>query len=130
MSRSPRTGLARAGRSHDRRPPRLARGVDFWYMLCDLWHYWIVRGTWDVTMKGMRDQKSRRNGAPIAMVRELRRAIERGRLTPEQLRQLIALEAQALGLSFEEAVRKARARRLPKTPLGADLELLVQLLPA
>ncbi len=49
---------------------------------------------------------------------------------PEQLRQLITLEAEGLGLTFDDAVKLARERRLPKTPLGADLELLVQLLPA
>ena len=60
----------------------------------------------------------------------LQEAIERGELTAEQLRQLITLEAEELGLTFEEAVKLARERRLPKTALGADLELLVQLLPA
>jgi len=66
--------------------------------------------------------------APLPLA--LQEAIERGELTEDQLRELIALEAQALGLSFEEAVRKARDRHLPKNILGADLELLVQLLPA
>jgi hypothetical protein len=60
----------------------------------------------------------------------LQEAIERGELTEAQLRELIALEAKALGLTYEEAVRKARDRRLPKNYIGADLELLVQLLPA
>ncbi len=60
----------------------------------------------------------------------LQEAIERGELTEDQLRELIALEAKALGLSFEEAVRKARDRRLPRNVLGSDLEFLVQLLPA
>lgn len=60
----------------------------------------------------------------------LQQAIEHGELTEEQLRQLIAFEAEELGLSFEEAVRRARERCLPRNPLGADLELLVQLLPA
>ena len=59
----------------------------------------------------------------------LQEAIERGELTEAQLRELIRLEAEELGLTFEEAVKRARERRLPKTPLGADLELLVQLLP-
>ena len=59
---------------------------------------------------------------------ELRRAIDRGELTEEQLRQLIAHEAQALGLSYDEAVRRARKHTLPKTPLGTDIEFLVELL--
>ena len=60
----------------------------------------------------------------------LQQAIERGELTEAQLRELITLEARELGLEFDEAVRKARERRLPHTHIGADLELLVQLLPA
>jgi hypothetical protein len=60
----------------------------------------------------------------------LQDAIERGTLTADQLRELITLEAEELGLSFEEAVRQARAHRLSRTPTGADLELLVALLPA
>ncbi len=66
--------------------------------------------------------------SPLAIA--LQKAIERGELTEGQLRELITVEAQALGLSFEEAVRRARERRLPRTVLGSDLEFLVQLLPA
>lgn len=61
---------------------------------------------------------------------ELQAAIEKGRLTEDQLRELIRLEAQALDLDFDQAVRLARERRLPKNHIGADLELLVDLLPA
>lgn len=60
----------------------------------------------------------------------LQQAIERGELTIEQLRELITLEAKALGQSYEEAVKKARERSLPRTHIGADLELLVELLAA
>ncbi len=59
---------------------------------------------------------------------DLQQAIEQGELTEAQLRELIELEAKALGLTYEEAVKKARERRLPKNYIGADLELLVQLL--
>lgn len=62
--------------------------------------------------------------------KKLQKAIKRGELTKAQLRQLITLEARELGLSYVEAVRLARQRRLPRNVLGADLELLVQLLPA
>ncbi len=62
--------------------------------------------------------------------RKLQKAIKRGKLTPAQLRKLITLEARELGLSYDQAVRRARQRRLPRNVLGADLELLVQLLPA
>jgi len=61
---------------------------------------------------------------------DLQQAIERGELTETQLSELIELEARAIGLSYEEAVKKARERRLPKNYIGADLELLVQLLAA
>lgn len=57
-------------------------------------------------------------------------AMEQGELTPDQIRQLITIEAEAIGLSFDDAVRLARARQLPRTALGADLELLVELLAA
>jgi len=61
---------------------------------------------------------------------ELQKAIEQGQLTEEQLRELITLEARELSLGYTEAVKLARERRLPKNHIGADLELLVDLLPA
>lgn len=60
----------------------------------------------------------------------LQDAIQNGELTQTQLRELIALEAQALGLDYDEAVKLAKERRLPKNPIGLDIELLIQLLPA
>lgn len=57
-------------------------------------------------------------------------ALEQGELNLEQLRHLIRIEAEDLGLSFDEAVRRARERSLPKNAIGADLQLLVMLLPA
>ena len=62
--------------------------------------------------------------------RSLRHAIEQGELTEEQLRELITLDAEILGLNIDDAIRLARARRLPKSYVGADLELLVGLLSA
>ncbi len=62
--------------------------------------------------------------------KKLQQAIKRGKLTPTQLRQLITLQAREIGLSYAEAVRRGRQRRLPRNVLGADLELLIQLLPA
>lgn len=61
---------------------------------------------------------------------DLRKAIEQGKLTEDQLRELISLEAKALDLDYAEAVKMAREHRLPKSHIGADLELLVDLLPA
>lgn len=60
----------------------------------------------------------------------LQRAIKNGELTKAQLRQLIELEARALGLELTQAIRLAKERRLPKNYIGADLELLVKLLAA
>ncbi len=60
----------------------------------------------------------------------LREAIEKGELTEAQLRELITLEAKALGLDYAQAVQLAKERRLPKNYIGADLELLLELLPA
>ncbi len=57
-------------------------------------------------------------------------ALEHGELSLEQLRQLIRIEAEDLGLSFDEAVRRARERSLPRNETGSDLQLLVMLLPA
>ena len=61
---------------------------------------------------------------------ELQQAIEEGELTDDQLRELITLEAKAIGLTYEEAIKRAKDRTLPQSLLGADLELLVQLLPS
>lgn len=61
---------------------------------------------------------------------ELQRAIENGELTEDQLKELIRLEANAIGLSLEQAITKAKNGSLPKDHIGADLELLVDLLPA
>jgi hypothetical protein len=47
-----------------------------------------------------------------------------------QLRGIIEREAELLDLDFEEAVRRAKNGTLPRTPIGDDLSLLVQLLPA
>ncbi len=65
-----------------------------------------------------------------ALPKELQEAIRKGKLTEDQIRELIALEAGEIGLSYEEAIRHARERSLPKSPIGADIELLVQLLAA
>ncbi len=60
---------------------------------------------------------------------ELRQAIESGHLTYAQIRQLIELEAGAIGLSYEEARARARARSLPRNGIGTDLQLLFGLIP-
>jgi hypothetical protein len=49
-------------------------------------------------------------------------------LSPEQLRALIAFEAEEIGLTLEEAVQRARERTLPNNLIGTDLRFLVMLL--
>ena len=71
----------------------------------------------------VRDSATRREMPPA-----LREAIEQGELSQQQLRELIEFEAEDLGLSSDEAVRRAREGTLPKTEVGMDLELLVQAL--
>ena len=61
---------------------------------------------------------------------DLQQAIEQGELTQSQLRELIQLEAQSLGLNYDRAVELARAHKLPHNYIAADLELLIGLLPA
>ena len=62
------------------------------------------------------------------MAPDLLAAIESGELTHGQLRDLIGYEAGLMGLDYETAVARARARTLPKTAIGSDIELLVELL--
>jgi hypothetical protein len=61
---------------------------------------------------------------------DLARAIESGHISQAQLRQLITLEAKAIGLTYEEAIARARSGSLPRNSTGADLDLLVTMLPA
>ncbi|RIK37689.1 MAG: hypothetical protein DCC58_17630 [Chloroflexi bacterium] len=61
---------------------------------------------------------------------ELLAALEEGTLTQDQLRELITIEAQQLGLTFQTAVKRARDDTLPRTTLGFDLRLLVSMLAA
>jgi hypothetical protein len=58
------------------------------------------------------------------------KAIEQGQpITEEQLRELIAVEAKEIGLSFDEAVRAAEQGTLPSGSLVAsDVAFLVDLL--
>lgn len=73
----------------------------------------------------VRESKAQRE-MPAALVRAIE---EGGELTLEQLRELFAFEAEEIGLSYDEAVHRARERTLPKNAIGMDLELLVLLLP-
>jgi len=57
-------------------------------------------------------------------------AIAAGNVTIDQVRELFRLEAAALGMTFDEALAAARAGLLPNSAVGADLELLADLIPA
>jgi hypothetical protein len=74
-----------------------------------------------------------RNGTVMVLMKRnlpesLLRALEAGELNGEQLRALIEIEAESLGLSFDEAVERARANTLPQTPEGFDLQFHVLML--
>jgi hypothetical protein len=61
------------------------------------------------------------------MTKTLLAAIESGELSHDQLRELIADQANELGLTFDEAVASGRSGKLPRNLLGSDLALLVRL---
>ena len=66
--------------------------------------------------------------AMLRMPEHLQKGIEKGDLTKEQLRELVTWEARAIGLDYEKAVKLAKERRLPNSPIGVDIGLLLQLL--
>jgi hypothetical protein len=51
-------------------------------------------------------------------------------ISEAELRDLITREARLLGLDFKKAVKRAKKGTLPRSAIGDDLSLLVQLLPA
>jgi hypothetical protein len=53
-----------------------------------------------------------------------------GVLSREQLCQLITIEAEMIGLTFDEAVARARADTLPRNPIGFDIRALVGMIDA
>lgn len=59
---------------------------------------------------------------------DLLAALDGGELTRDQLRRLIAWEAGLMGLTFEQAVVAAEACKLPRTVLGADVDMLLRML--
>jgi hypothetical protein len=64
------------------------------------------------------------------MPRALKSAIQAGQLSERQLEQLIKHEARELGLTYRQAVRRAREGRLPDSTIGTDLAMLVSILDA
>jgi hypothetical protein len=61
---------------------------------------------------------------------ELVKAVESGTVTRGQLIQLIELEANAIGLTIDNAIAQARENKLPENTIGADLAFLIDLLEA
>lgn len=55
-------------------------------------------------------------------------AVESGEITREQLMRLIEFEAEELGLTFDEAVERARNDTLPKNYLGSGIQFYVMML--
>ena len=55
-------------------------------------------------------------------------ALDSGELSDAQLRALIAIEAERLYLTFDEAVERGLRNDLPKTPEGFDLQFHVLML--
>ena len=53
-----------------------------------------------------------------------------GDITMSQLEEVIRREADELGLTFDEAVRRADEGTLPDGPLGTDIGYLVHMLRA
>jgi len=57
------------------------------------------------------------------------RSLEQGNpLSIGEVRALIEHEAELVGLTYEQAFRRARTRTLPRNYLGADLQLLIDML--
>ena len=67
----------------------------------------------------------------VQMPPDLLAAIEGdGILTDAQIQQLVAIEAEMIGLTYDEAVAAARADALPKNAIGFDIRSLVRMLDA
>lgn len=53
-----------------------------------------------------------------------------GVLTREQFRQLFEIEAESIGLTFDEAIAAARSGTLPRNPIGFDLDFIASIIDA
>jgi len=61
------------------------------------------------------------------MARSLKEALRDGKISERQLETLIRREARELGMTYAEALRRARSGSLPDSTLGIDLSLLVSM---
>ena len=65
----------------------------------------------------------------VQMPPDLLAAIEGdGVLTHEQFRQFFEIEAESIGLTFDEAIAAARAGALPRNPIGDDLMFIASII--
>ena len=55
-------------------------------------------------------------------------AMEAGELTQSQLRELIRIEAESIGLTFDEAIDRAKKGTLPGCHIGSDIDFLIEML--
>ena len=62
------------------------------------------------------------------MPAELVSAMEHDDLSEEQLQEIVRIEANQLGLTYSEAIKRARKNRLPANPRGFDLQSHVLML--
>lgn len=60
---------------------------------------------------------------------EIVRSLEAGELSEAQLRELIRIEAESIGLTFNLAIESARNGTLPRCHVGSDVEFLIEMLP-
>jgi len=60
----------------------------------------------------------------------LRKALDTGTATEDQIRELITIEARELGMSYSDAIERAQAGTLPASPIGTDIEFLAELIAA
>ncbi len=76
-----------------------------------------------MSLKRMKDGTGRRLASTLTL------SLEQGNpLSTEEVRELIAHEAELVGLTYEQALRRAQTRTLPRNYLGADLQLLIDML--
>jgi hypothetical protein len=62
----------------------------------------------------------------VPTAEEVQRAVQSGDILGDaHLRALIEIDARALGMSPDEAIIRARAGTLPRTPIADDLILLL-----
>ena len=56
------------------------------------------------------------------------RSMLEGEVSQEQLRRLVIIEAEEIGLTLETAVEKWKTRSLPNSCIGSDLDFLIEML--